>query len=112
MVSAFEKVAWVMRRVAFLFVGLLLWGLADDFLVNGLQHSPRASANDDDEYLLTGAKSTSQRLVKEEKAPAYAAVTSTNRRCPLAEASHSFPGLGVRAFSDDSRLYVFMSLQI
>jgi hypothetical protein len=105
-------VASLMRHIVYVFVALLLWGLADDFLVNGPQASPRALASDDDEYLLTGAKRTPQRMVEQEKSPLCAGVAPTHGCSPLAELSLSFSEPGLRSFCGDSCLYVFMSLQI
>jgi len=107
-----ELVVSRMRYFALLLVGLVLWGLADDFLVNGQQVSPRASACDDDEYLLGKAKSSRRDLSADETTPVPACVAFLGTRSGPAEAPLPYSSLHLRAFSSDCSLYVFMSLQI
>jgi hypothetical protein len=101
-----------MRYIVFLFVGLLFWGLVDDYVVCGQQLSPTASAADDDEYLHGQAKRMPHRLAEKDKTDLCLAVVPSNGRLTFAESSVvlSFPDL--HAFACDSRLYVLMSLQI
>src|SRR5262249_11682531 len=111
-VRELESVVWLMRYFGPFLVGLVFWGLADDFLVNGQQVSPRVSASDDDEYLLGKARSPRRALTAEESSPLPACIPSLALGPQPAEAYHPISSPNLRAFSSDSSLYVFMSLQI
>jgi len=101
-----------MRYLAFLFVGLVLWGLADDYLVSGPQVAPRAYASDDDEYMLGKAQRTRQELAEQEKSHFLASTPLFDARLTFAEERLPFLCADLRAFACDSCLYVFMSIQI
>jgi hypothetical protein len=101
-----------MRYIVLLFVGLLFWGLVDDYVVCDLQASPNSSASDDDEYLQGRASRLTQRLAKHEKVQLCAAVLASDGRLTCAEASLVLCHADLQAFASESRLYVFMSLQI
>ena len=107
-----EREVSLMRYLAYLFVALVLWGLADDFLVSGPQVSPRAFASDDDEYLLVKAQRTRQELAEGDKSPLLAFVPFLDARSTFAETHLSISSVDLRASGCDSCLYVFMSLQI
>jgi hypothetical protein len=98
-----------MRYIVLLFVGLLLWGLVDDYVVYDLQLSPNASAIDDDEYM---HGQVPQRLAKHEREFLCAAVHLNDGRLTIAEASLVLSCSDLQAFSFNSRQYFFMSLQI
>jgi hypothetical protein len=108
MLPAIERATSAMRCVVFLIVGLLLWGLADDFLASGVQPSSRAGASDDDEYLPSGAKRAPHRLAEQEKTP-LCAVVPRDDPAPSAGASVPVSCPELRALGG---LYVSMSLQI
>jgi hypothetical protein len=101
-----------MRYIVCLFVGLLVWGLADEFVVSAPQLSACASASDDDEYLHRGANRPSQRLGELATTVPCPAVLSVDRPATLSEASLALFCSDLRTFAGDCRLYVFMSLQI
>jgi hypothetical protein len=101
-----------MRYLAYLFAALVVWGLADDFLVGGPQVNPRASASDDDEYLLGKAQRTRQELAQQGKSALRAPVQFLDARLTFTETFLSFSSVDLRASGCDSCLYVFMSLQI
>jgi hypothetical protein len=101
-----------MRYIVLLFVGLLFWGLVDDYVVYDLQVSPNSSGSDDDEYLQGRASRMPQRLAKYEKVQLCAAVLPNDGRLTCAEASLVLSCSDLQAFPSESRLYVLMSLQI
>jgi len=101
-----------MRYIVFLIVGLLLWGLADDFLVSGLQLSPRVLASDDDEYLLSGAKQVPRWLAEQERTATCTFVLPVDGLSAFAGTALRVSHPDLRAFDCGSRLYIFMSLQI
>jgi len=93
-------------------VGLLFWGLVDDYVVCDLQASPNSSASDDDEYLQGRASRVPQRLAKHEKVQLCAAVLPSDGRLTRAESSLVLSRSDLQAIASESRLYVLMSLQI
>lgn len=101
-----------MRHVVYFFLSLLIWGLVDDFVVNGPQPAPRAAASDDDEYLTGGAVRAPRRLAEAERIQPHAAVLPGDADSKFAGASLHYSGPDLQALDSDSRLYVFMSLQI
>ena len=101
-----------MRYIVLLFVGLLFWGLVDDYVVCDLQASPNSSASDDDEYLHGQGRRIPERITEQEKTPLWAAALPTDGRLTFAEASLVLAFCDLQAFGCDSRLYVLMSLQI
>src|SRR5262249_41379438 len=107
-----EREVSLMRYLAYLFVAIVLWGLADDFLVGGPQVSSRASASDDDEYLVGKAQRTRQELAQQDKSPLPAPTPFVDARLTFAEAILRFSSVDLRASGCNSCLYVFMSLQI
>jgi hypothetical protein len=107
-----EREVSLMRYLAYLFVALVLWGLADDFLVGRPQVSPRAFASDDDEYLLGKVQRTRQELTEQEKSALAASVPFLDAHSTFAEARLPFSSVDLRPSGCDSCLYVFMSLQI
>ena len=101
-----------MRYLAYLFVGLVLWGLADDFLIGCPGVCPRAFASDDDEYLLGKSQRTRQEDAEHEKSPLSALVPFLDACSIFAKACRPCSTIDLRASRYESCLYVFMSLQI
>jgi hypothetical protein len=101
-----------MRYFAYLLLSLVLWGLADDYLISGQPVSPCASANDDDEYLHVKAPRWRRELAEHERGRLPAFTLLLAAPSTLAEVSLPLSSLQCRVFGPDSCLYVFMSLQI
>jgi hypothetical protein len=101
-----------MRRAVYLFIGLLIWGLVDDFLVSSPQLTSRAAASDDDEYMGSGAVRAPRRLAEDERIPLRSSVHGGDDDLTFAGASRRFLGPNCQVLDSDSLLYVFMSLQI